>query len=114
MSFPQFTVTGKLAESSSTILSVIRLVNNLLTNLQNIFQSLLNKVQLDSLILTNVQLKTGATTISHTLGRTLTGWQIIRQRAQANIWDDQDNNPSPTIYLRLMASAPVVVDILVF
>jgi hypothetical protein len=115
MSIPQFTVTTKLAEGSQTTsLSIIRGYNSLITNLQQIFTAVLNKVQLDSVILTQIQLSKGQTTVPHTLGRTLTGWQIIRQRGEANIWDNQDNNPNAGSYLLLSSSAAVSVDIIVF
>jgi hypothetical protein len=115
MSFPQFNVTTKLVEGAqTTLLSLIRGYNSLISNLQQIFTALLNKVQLDSVILNKVSLSVGQNVIPHTLGRTLTGWELIRQRGQASIWDSQDNNPNPGNYLLLMSSAAVSVDILVF
>lgn len=115
MSLPAFTVTNKLADSTTTTQSsVIRSYNNLVANLQQIFTSLLTKTQLDSLILTQIQLQTGSNTFPHTLGRTLTGWQIIRMRSHATVWDNQDNNTMPTVNLVLVSDAPVIVDLLVF
>jgi hypothetical protein len=68
----------------------------------------------DSSILTSVSLKPGSNTINHGLGRKLQGWSIVRQRASASIYDNQDNNQMPELTLVLVASAPVVVDIEVF
>ena len=116
MSLPAFTVTTKLSENNQTTsLSIIRAFNNLITNLQQIFTAILNQPQLDSVILTNVQLNGGSVTnIPSTLGRTLTGWVIIRQRSPAFIYDTQDGNSNPNNYLQLVASSAVSVDIMVF
>src|ERR1700691_5340345 len=65
-------------------------------------------------ILKNVSLTAGSNTINHGLGQTLQGWYIIRQRASSQIYDTQDSNPTPAITLILQASAPVVVDLVVF
>src|ERR1700679_2962003 len=62
-------------------------------------------------LLTSQSLVVGSNIINHGLGRTLNGWQIVRQRANAQIWDSQDSNKSPTSTLALNASAAVVVDI---
>jgi hypothetical protein len=115
MSLPPFTATTKLAESSTTqIPAIARAFNALVTNLQQIFTTLLGRVQLDSVLLQSVELTTGHNTIPHTLGRTLTGWSAIRQNAAASIYDAQSSNPDPQTYLVLVASAPVTVSLEVF
>jgi hypothetical protein len=116
ISLPQFTTTNKLSDNTSTtISSVVRSYNSLITNLTQIFTSLLQKVQLDSVILQSIPLNAGSVTIiPHTLGRTLSGWQIVRLRGLAVIYDSQDQNPNPQTYLQLVSTDPVVVDILVF
>ena len=65
-------------------------------------------------ILKNVTLISGTTTINHTLQRPLIGWQIIRQRASASVYDTQDSNQHPDLTLTLVSSALVVVDLFVF
>jgi hypothetical protein len=65
-------------------------------------------------ILSNITLTIGSNTINHKLGRNLSGWQIIRQRAAASIFDTQDNNKTPDLTLTLTSSAPVSVDLYVF
>ncbi len=66
-------------------------------------------------LLKSVALVTGQTnTINHLLGKVLTGYLVIRQRAQATIWDSQDSNPLPSKTLQLLCSANVTVDLLVF
>lgn len=65
-------------------------------------------------ILKSVKLVTGINQIDHRLRRKLQGWMIVRQRAAATFFDDQDNNKFPEMFLRLNASAPVTVDLFVF
>jgi len=66
------------------------------------------------LILKNVSLVAGANVVNHKLGRNLTGWNPTRIRASATIFDTQDSNQTPQLTLNLVASANVVVDLLVF
>lgn len=68
----------------------------------------------NNLILKNVKLISGTNVINHKLGRTLQGWNSVRVRANATIYDQQDNNQTPQLTLVLVASAPVVVDLVVF
>lgn len=70
--------------------------------------------QTNSSILSNVQLKVGSNVINHGLGRTLQGWSLVRQRAAASIYDNQDNNQTPALTLVLVSSAAVSVDLEVF
>ena len=92
--------------------------NKDLIMMQNRWASILNPVlsnpSIDSSILKNVSLNTGANNINHLLGRKLQGWKIVRQRAAANIYDMQDDNQMPDLTLILVSSAPVVVDLEVF
>lgn len=64
--------------------------------------------------LRNITLAIGSNTINHLLGRELQGWFTVRQRAAANIYDDQDNNTTPALTLVLVSDAIVSVDIVVF
>lgn len=64
--------------------------------------------------LTSVTLVTGSNTIPHKLNRTLQGWFMTRQRAQATVWDEQDTNPNKNSTLILNTTANVVVDLWVF
>lgn len=65
-------------------------------------------------ILKNVSLINGTTVINHGLGKKLTGWNIVRKRAQANIYDAQDGSIMPNLTLTLVSDATCVVDIEVF
>ena len=67
-----------------------------------------------NLILKNVSLTAGTNVINHKLSRPLQGWNPTRLRASATIYDLQDTNQTPQLTLILVASAPVVVDLVVF
>lgn len=65
-------------------------------------------------ILTEVALAAGSNTINHKLQRKLQGWIIIRKRADAAIYDTQDQNVTPQNTLLLTSDVDVTVDLLVF
>lgn len=69
---------------------------------------------INNLVLKNVSLVAGSNTINHRLGRALQGWNSVRIRAAATLYDQQDTNQTPQLTLVLVASAPVVVDLVVF
>jgi hypothetical protein len=52
--------------------------------------------------------------VKHGLGYPLTGWSIVRKRATADVWDNQDMNSTPSTTLLLFSSALVTVDLYVF
>lgn len=91
-----------------------RVINMIQDNISNIIDPLSSKEILQGQILTKIALTTGTNNIAHKLGRRLLGWFIVRQRASATVYDTQDTNPSPDIFLRLVASANVTVDLYVF
>ena len=70
---------------------------------------ILNGTQLKS-----VSLVTGTNTVNHLLGKKLSGWIVTRIRASATLYDTQDTNQTPQLTLVLVASAPCVVDLLVY
>lgn len=66
-------------------------------------------------LLTSITLKAGSNNvIPHGLNRPLVGWQIVRIRSQATVWDSQDSNTDKAQTLILNTSANVVVDLVVF
>jgi len=70
---------------------------------------------LDGQVLSNIELVTGADNIiDHKLQRKLVGWIVVRQSANANIWDIQDLNTRPQTSLVLQTSANVTVSLWVF
>lgn len=68
----------------------------------------------DKTLLASVNLAVGLNLVAHTLGRKLTGWTVVRQRAQAQLWDSQDSASAPEKFLYLNASVAVTVDLEVF
>ena len=83
-------------------------------NVEQALTPLLQSLVLDGVFLQNVQLSSGVNNVAHQLGRRLNGWIIVRKRANAQIWDEQDSNATPTRTLRLQASADAIVDLWVF
>lgn len=114
MTLPAFTATQKLTDKKdTTISSVVRAVNTLVDNLQQIFTSLLGRVQLDSVLLQGIALTVGTNTIPHTLGRTLTGWTIVNISGAAQIYAPQPQAMAGS-YLTLTCNSNVTVSLLVF
>lgn len=91
-----------------------RIINMIQDNISNIVEPIASSEILDSLILPNVVLKTGSNSIPHKLTRTLVGWFIVRQRSAGTVYDTQDTNPNPAVFLNLTASANMTVDLYVF
>ena len=79
----------------------------------SIIQPVLDLPSNNAVILSNIVLSSSSV-ISHTLGRELSGWHIVRQRGSATIYDRQDTNLNPDKTLLLSASSGVRVDILCF
>ena len=99
-------------------LPIYKSEDNSLTLLQTAWATQLNPVlglpQSSGVILKSISLTAGDNTIDHRLGRDLQGWQLIRIRAAATIYDKQDSNQLKSRTLVLNSSAPVVVDLFVF
>lgn len=90
-------------------------LNPLITKLSDVVNDdLFNPSLLSANLLTAVALKTGDNRVQHKLGKKLTGWIIIRKRANANIYDKQDSEPRKEVFLALNTSADVTVDLYVF
>lgn len=77
-------------------------------------EPVINNPANNSIILKNISLVSGTNVINHKLGQKLVGWKTTRVRALATIYDTQDSNPTPTLTLILVASAPVTIDLEVF
>ena len=92
--------------------------NKNLMLLQNVWTAILNPflstAQLNTTLLKNIDLVVGTNQVNHKLGRKLQGWYIVRQRADSNIYDNQDNNQNPELTLTLVSSNQVTVDLVVF
>ena len=77
-------------------------------------ESLSSSPLLDGILLKNIQLASGTTSVQHKLNRVLQGYLIVRKRSNVDIWDSQDSNSNPSKTLNLEASATVNVDLYVF
>lgn len=91
-----------------------RLLNMIQDNVSNVVDPIAGNPLVNGIILSKVALVSGANQIPHKLQRRLLGWFIVRQRSAATIYDTQDSNLTPSIYLNLTASANVTVDLYVF
>jgi hypothetical protein len=106
--------------STHKVQTTDRLINELQSNILSSLNNLQAQINAQALpfnggvILKGVALLVGLNTIPTTLAKKLTGWSIIRQRAQSSIWDSQDINPTPSTTLILNSSAAVNVDLFVF
>lgn len=96
------------------IQTALKELSLLQTRWKSILDPFIAQPQLTSNILTNIALINGTTVVNHKLGHTLNGWKIVRQRADASIYDNQNNNQTPDITLVLVSNAAVVCDIEVF
>lgn len=80
----------------------------------SLINPVINRAQNNSVIIEKLSLASGDNTIPHTLNRALRGWNIVRIRAAATIYDKQDSNGNPTVNLVLNASTAVTIDLEVF
>jgi hypothetical protein len=70
---------------------------------------------LNGVLIKNQLLLVGVPTdINHGLGRAPLGFIVVRKRANAVVWDMQDDNTAKTSTIRLIASAEVTLDVWVF
>lgn len=91
------------------------LVDRFQDNVEAFTNQLSQKQIIDGQILKNITLITGSVNeVSHKLGRELTGWIIIRNRANSILWDSQDSNLRKGLTLLLNCTANTVVDLWVF
>ena len=84
------------------------------TKWASILNVLLGNPSLQSMILSNVSLKNGTTTINHLLDRKLIGWRVIGINGSATIYDQQRLNQTPDKTLILVSNAAVLINLEVF
>jgi hypothetical protein len=75
---------------------------------------IINNPANNSLLLTNIQIKTGPNVINHRLGRKIQGWVICGIDGVASIYDTQASNQMPNLTLNLTSDADVTLSLLVF
>jgi len=91
-----------------------RVINQLQDSLIQGIKPLIANPFLNGRLIENVSLKVGSNSINHGLGRKLQGWSIVRKRAQAGVYDTQDENEIPDKTLLLTSDAIVSVNLYVF
>lgn len=86
-------------------------INDVQFNIGQALGQLLGKDQLDVAVVQNISLKSGLNKVSHTLGRNLNGWIVVRPRqGYAWLWEDIEGNPSPNLLAYIYSAAPCTVD----
>jgi hypothetical protein len=75
---------------------------------------IINNPTIQTNLIKNISLTSGANIINHGLGRKLQGWYPVRVRSSATFYDTQDSNQTPQLTLTLNSSANVIVDLVVF
>jgi hypothetical protein len=91
-------------DKNTTISSIVRVFNSIQSNLNDIFTYINKKVQLDSVILSGISVKSGLNTIPHTLGRSLTGYQIISSNKLIATCNPPPTANNQALYLYLTVS----------
>lgn len=69
---------------------------------------------LNGQILPKIKLQSGVNRIPHQLQRNLVGWFFVRKRNNADVYDVQDSEPRPELFLVLTSDSETTVDIYVF
>lgn len=83
-------------------------------NIANSFNQFERLPQLDSTIVKDVAITTNDTFVEHRLGREVQGWQLVRQNANAVVYESSTVNAQPSSTIILKASANCTVSILFF
>ena len=108
MAFKQFR-TIKINQGASP---TAQNFNDLQQNIDKAVSQVLGKDQLDSVLIPNISIVPGLNKISHTLGRNLQGWTVIRPRqGYALLWEDVLGNPSPNLLIYLYSAAACLIDL---
>lgn len=93
---------------NADVQNVSRAVNDVLEPLQ-----LIPLIQGE--LLTDITITSGTPLeVSHQLGRRIQGWAVVRQNAQADIWDTPGSASAEKTRITLNASATVTVSLWVF
>lgn len=83
-------------------------------NITRSLDELAEKTQLDSFILTDIDLDTGTTNVEHKLGYAWSGWYIVDINANATVYRDPDSTADTTKFIPLIATAECTVKMVVF
>lgn len=115
MSFHKFRKQILSASNLDSPTALLKVINTLQNAIADSINTILAKVSNDRTVLNGIKLIPGQNNVVNTtLNRTLTGYRIIGQTNQADVWDNQANNPSPNLTLWLECSVHVTVNLEVF
>lgn len=65
-------------------------------------------------IVKNVSISTSDTTVSHGLGKAITGWVVVRKNANIVVYESSTTNSAPTASIILKASGSGTISVLFF
>lgn len=89
-------------------------INDMQNRWSSMIEPTLNRPTNQANILEKIDLKIGTNTISHRLGKRLTGWYTTRVKGPAVIYDNQDMNNTPDLTLILISDSEVTINLAVF
>lgn len=78
------------------------------------FINQLNEETLSGRILKDVVIGTSTTLVSHLLGRGYQGWHLLDIRGDSRVWRDATSTADNELFLPLVASSSVTVNLWVF
>lgn len=105
---------GKMFTKTPRTQSDDRLLTQTSIAVNQRLDSIISSQIVRGLILSNVALINGTTTINHTLGRILVGWFIIGNNAAVTVHDTQASNTTPAVTLVLVSNGAAIVTLFVF
>lgn len=89
-------------------------VKQLQENVEQAIKPIINSQIVDGVLVKNIVIVSGTEKfVEHKLGREPIGFIVVRKRANAIIWDDQDNNTNKRTF-SLNSSANVTIDAWIF
>lgn len=91
-----------------------RQTTQLQTNIEQAVAQVIRNPLIDGRIIEGVVLSTSALKIEHKLGRKVRGYIVLTRNANAEVYDNVSTEPQLELYLPLLASAPVTVNLWVF
>lgn len=98
----------------SSVQSSDRLLNQMQSNILNVLNPFLTNPFLFGRLLTDVALVSGDNIINHGLNRVLQGWVLVRVKAVAVIYDNQNSNTQNDTTLILNSDGTYTVNLYVF
>lgn len=95
------------------IRTTVRDIQKLQDTLSRVFNGIQSKAILDGRLINDVSLvSSGATEVSHGLGKPIRGWVLVEKDANANVYSSASSTPNSTLVLN--TSADVTVSLWVF